>query len=90
MGYDDNECLFCYTSGNGNEITDKDIDICFTCLEKHIGSQITGRVLYIFCGDIVRTKINCAVCHEEKKLACHVKCCDDCQTHFGSIFAVDN
>lgn len=56
MGYDDIECLFCYTSSSGNNITDECIDICFSCLEKHIGSHITGRVIHIFSGDNVTRK----------------------------------
>jgi len=77
MGYDDCECLFCYTRNCGNEITDDIIEICFSCLEKHIGKNITGRVLNIFSQYIVSSNVTCNVCKEIKKLTCEVKCCKD-------------
>jgi len=77
MGYDDNECLFCYTHMHGNEITDNEITICVTCLENHIGTNITGRVLSAFSGAIEFSSNNpCSICNETKKLLCSVCCCD--------------
>lgn len=87
MGYDTNECLFCYTSGGGNEPTEDCIDICFTCLEEHIGSRITGRVLQIFEEYIVSSKILCEVCQKEKKLVCNVRCCNE---HFKESESKEN
>jgi len=75
MGYDECECLFCYTQDGGNETTEHSIEICFSCLEKHIGDRITGRVLNIFAQYIVSSNVTCSVCKEEKKLTCEVRCC---------------
>ena len=77
MGYDECECLFCYTRGGGNEITDDTIEMCFSCLEKHIGDRITGRVLNIFSQYIVNSNVTCSVCKKVKKLTCEVRCCKD-------------
>ena len=77
MGYDhDCECFFCYTRNCGNEITDNEIYICFTCLEEHAGKQITGRVLAVFRDLNMSSNITCEVCHEIKKFVANVRCCD--------------
>ena len=76
MGYDEIECIFCYTCGGGNEITDNEIEICFTCLEKHAGKRITGRVLAVFSQLGISSNITCDVCHETKKFVVNVRCCD--------------
>lgn len=48
MGYDSNECIFCYTNGLGNSSCDKSTTICFKCIDKHIGTNFTSRVVDAF------------------------------------------
>ena len=77
MGYDEIECFFCYICHGWNEITDNEIEVCFTCIEKYAGKRITGRLLNVFTQTVnISGNISCDVCKETKKFVCNVRCCD--------------
>lgn len=82
MGYDIEECLICYTQNRGNETTENEITLCFSCMEKYTGDNISGRVLNIFTQYIVDTNVICKMCAVKKKWCCTIKCCEDCEEKY--------
>lgn len=82
MGYDYEECVFCYLQGRGNEPTNEiPYDVCFQCLEsanitKYVGrvpSKISSRLGCISHGD-------CMTCVREEVFLISVNLCDDCKS----------
>ena len=76
MGYDEDECFFCYTCNNWNEPTENTMEVCFNCIEKYAGKIITARLLSVFSNPVnINGNIPCNVCKEIKKFVCSVRCC---------------
>ena len=71
MGYDEDECLICYTLGGGNNPADGDMYICLTCFGEEFTKGCVGRVAYILNHDIKPFE------YKQCAGACSTDCTDD-------------
>ena len=84
MGYDSNECLICYLSGNGNNPTHSTAYVCLECLNTHgKKGHVTGRVTSALNSESVFCSItSCGVCHDTgmaEQLGICANVCSKCQ-----------
>lgn len=78
MGYDEDECLFCYGNGNGNNITFDELayTLCFSCIFDNI-SNVSARVTDSLNKQLLSTIYTCNMCNIKKQCT-RVSLCHDC------------
>lgn len=78
MGYDSDECIFCYTNGFGNASCDEYESVCFKCIEKHIGTNFTSRVKDAFKTFELENDWTCSICNCRGNILYKLPVCVSC------------
>lgn len=79
MGYDNNECVFCYLKGYGNNRVDGTAACCFSCIDAvSLGAtyRVASGLNSLSCFEIIS---ECEVCGDRgERLGLHIPICDGC------------
>jgi hypothetical protein len=77
MGYDDDECLFCYVVHDSNNGGQDRRGVCFGCLDRMTSDgRFTERCSVAFRESLICIDFHCPLCGEEKNGGIEVPLCD--------------
>ena len=77
MGYDEDECVQCYSGNNGNNPETIKMHTCFICIEETLQSGFIGR-MFELGRDCIIPSGTCFLCNKERKCLMNLSYCERC------------
>jgi len=83
MGYDDDECGFCYSNSGCNNTIDYKVDSCLLCCHLFLKGGFRGRMHdYLVINEGLE---KCSICETENVPTIEIPSCDYCYQRFRKI-----
>lgn len=75
MGYDDDECFFCYV--RNNIVHNGKKNVCMTCVEDANHGSLNLRVENVLRNNSQFYTVRCDICDNRKNMSFKLACCSD-------------